>query len=192
MTEPSTPASGDPNAAPSRRGGGHRACGERRSRGLHPADRALPDRPATGSPGGCLGIPTRRPMPPRTRSCTPTTRSRKYRGGLFRSWLLRITANASYDILRRAQRKPTTTLPDAEEGEAELPTRSAADPEAEAGVPSSTATSTSPSAGCRRTSAPRSCCATSTGWTTPRWPTRHPRSGRSSHGSIADGSDCAS
>ena len=41
----------------------------------------------------------------------------KYRGGLFRSWLLRITANASYDILRRAQRKPTTTLPDAEEEE---------------------------------------------------------------------------
>lgn len=57
----------------------------------------------------------------------------KYRGGLFRSWMLRITANASYDILRRAQRKPTTTLPDAEEGEAELPDRSAADPEAEAG-----------------------------------------------------------
>ena len=57
----------------------------------------------------------------------------KYRGGLFRSWLLRITANASYDILRRAQRKPTTTLPDAEEGEAELPDRAAADPEAEAG-----------------------------------------------------------
>ena len=57
----------------------------------------------------------------------------KYRGGLFRSWLLRITANASYDILRRAQRKPTTTLPDAEEGEAELPDRYAADPEAEAG-----------------------------------------------------------
>ena len=25
-----------------------------------------------------------------------------YRGGVFRSWLLRITANASYDILRRA------------------------------------------------------------------------------------------
>ncbi len=57
----------------------------------------------------------------------------KYRGGLFRSWLLRITANASYDILRRAQRRPTTTLPDAEEGEAELPDRGAPDPEAEAG-----------------------------------------------------------
>ena len=57
----------------------------------------------------------------------------KYRGGLFRSWLLRITANASYDILRRAQRRPTTTLPDAEEGEAELPDLSAPDPAAEAG-----------------------------------------------------------
>lgn len=57
----------------------------------------------------------------------------KYRGGLFRSWLLRITANASYDILRRAQRRPTTALPDAEEGEAELPDTHAPDPEAEAG-----------------------------------------------------------
>ncbi|MEX0710226.1 MAG: sigma-70 family RNA polymerase sigma factor [Chloroflexota bacterium] len=56
----------------------------------------------------------------------------KYRGGLFRSWLLRITANASYDILRRAQRRPTTTLPDAEEGQAELPDDRALDPVAEA------------------------------------------------------------
>lgn len=44
----------------------------------------------------------------------------RYRGGIFRSWILRITANASYDILRRAQRRPTTTLPDPAEGEAEL------------------------------------------------------------------------
>jgi RNA polymerase sigma-70 factor (ECF subfamily) len=57
----------------------------------------------------------------------------RFRGGIFRAWLLRITANASYDILRRAQRRPTTTLPDADEGEAELPDRSAPDPEAEAG-----------------------------------------------------------
>jgi RNA polymerase sigma-70 factor (ECF subfamily) len=57
----------------------------------------------------------------------------KYRGGLFRSWILRITANASYDILRRAQRRPTTTLPDAEEGQAELPDMGAVDPAAEAG-----------------------------------------------------------
>ncbi len=57
----------------------------------------------------------------------------KYRGGLFRSWLLRITANASYDILRRMQRRPTTVLPDPEEGAVELPDLGATDPEAEAG-----------------------------------------------------------
>ena len=56
----------------------------------------------------------------------------KYRGGTFRSWILRITANASYDILRRAQRRPTTTLPDVEEGEAELPDVRAVDPAVEA------------------------------------------------------------
>jgi RNA polymerase sigma-70 factor (ECF subfamily) len=56
----------------------------------------------------------------------------KFRGGLFRSWMLRITANASYDILRRAQRRPTTTLPDPDEGEAELPDLAAVNPVAEA------------------------------------------------------------
>jgi RNA polymerase sigma-70 factor (ECF subfamily) len=56
-----------------------------------------------------------------------------YRGGIFRSWLLRITANASYDILRRAQRRPTTALPDVEAGEAELADPFGADPVAEAG-----------------------------------------------------------
>jgi RNA polymerase sigma-70 factor (ECF subfamily) len=55
-----------------------------------------------------------------------------YRGGAFRSWLLRIAANASYDILRRAQRRPTATLPDPEQGEPELPDRAAADPLGEA------------------------------------------------------------
>ena len=55
-----------------------------------------------------------------------------YRGGVFRSWLLRITANASYDILRRQQRRPTTTLPDPEEGAPELPDLSAPNPVAEA------------------------------------------------------------
>ena len=55
-----------------------------------------------------------------------------YRGGIFRSWLLRITANASYDILRRQQRRPTTTLPDPEEGAPELPDHSAPNPVAEA------------------------------------------------------------
>jgi RNA polymerase sigma-70 factor, ECF subfamily len=52
----------------------------------------------------------------------------RYRGGQFRSWLLRITANASYDILRRQQRRPTTTLPDPEEGQAELPDAEAPNP----------------------------------------------------------------
>ena len=55
-----------------------------------------------------------------------------YRGGVFRSWLLRITANASYDILRRAQRRPTSQLPDPEGGAPELPDVRAVDPEAEA------------------------------------------------------------
>ncbi len=55
-----------------------------------------------------------------------------YRGGVFRSWLLRITANASYDILRRQQRRPTTTLPDPDEGAPELPDPGAPNPVAEA------------------------------------------------------------
>jgi RNA polymerase sigma-70 factor, ECF subfamily len=55
-----------------------------------------------------------------------------YRGGVFRSWLLRITANASYDILRRQQRRPTTPLPDPEEGAPELPDLEAVNPVAEA------------------------------------------------------------
>ena len=55
-----------------------------------------------------------------------------YRGGIFRSWLLRITANASYDILRRAQRRPSSPLPDPEEGAPELPDIDAVNPVAEA------------------------------------------------------------
>ena len=55
-----------------------------------------------------------------------------YRGGIFRSWLLRITANASYDILRRAQRKPSSPLPDPDEGAPELPDLGAVNPETEA------------------------------------------------------------
>lgn len=56
-----------------------------------------------------------------------------YRGGIFRSWLLRITANASYDILRRAQRRPSSPLPDGEEGSApELPDIGAVNTVAEA------------------------------------------------------------
>ena len=56
----------------------------------------------------------------------------RYRGGIFRSWLLRITANASYDILRRAQRRPTQAMPDPEEGGVELPDPAAANPVTEA------------------------------------------------------------
>ena len=52
----------------------------------------------------------------------------QFRGGVFRAWLLRITANASYDILRRLQRRPTTELPDPEEGQAELPDMGAPNP----------------------------------------------------------------
>ena len=55
-----------------------------------------------------------------------------YRGGIFRSWLLRITANASYDILRRAQRRPSSPLPDPDEGGPELPDLGAVNPLAEA------------------------------------------------------------
>ena len=55
-----------------------------------------------------------------------------YRGGIFRSWLLRITANASYDILRRAQRRPSSPLPDPDEGAPELPDLGAVNPVAEA------------------------------------------------------------
>jgi RNA polymerase sigma-70 factor, ECF subfamily len=55
-----------------------------------------------------------------------------FRGGIFRSWLLRITANASYDILRRGQRRPSTQLPDPEEGGIELPDPAATNPVAEA------------------------------------------------------------
>ena len=55
-----------------------------------------------------------------------------YRGGIFRSWLLRITANASYDILRRAQRRPSSPLPDPDEGAPELPDLAAVNPHVEA------------------------------------------------------------
>jgi RNA polymerase sigma-70 factor (ECF subfamily) len=35
-----------------------------------------------------------------------------YRGGLFKTWLLRIVANRCYDELRRRQRRPTDSLDD--------------------------------------------------------------------------------
>jgi RNA polymerase sigma-70 factor, ECF subfamily len=41
-----------------------------------------------------------------------------YRGGSFRSWLLKIVTNSAYDILRRAQRHPNQSLfPKDEDGE---------------------------------------------------------------------------
>jgi RNA polymerase sigma-70 factor (ECF subfamily) len=57
---------------------------------------------------------------------------RSFRGGVFRSWLMRITANASYDILRRAQRRPTSAMPDPDEGGPELADIGAANPVEEA------------------------------------------------------------
>jgi RNA polymerase sigma-70 factor (ECF subfamily) len=42
----------------------------------------------------------------------------QYRGGSFKSWLLRIVTNACYDELRRRQRRPVTPLiPETDEGE---------------------------------------------------------------------------
>jgi len=35
---------------------------------------------------------------------------RRFRGGSFKAWLLRIVTNASYDELRRKKRRPTTSL----------------------------------------------------------------------------------
>jgi len=41
-----------------------------------------------------------------------------FRGGSFRGWLLRITTNSAYDVLRRAKRRPTQPLfPEDEDGE---------------------------------------------------------------------------
>jgi RNA polymerase sigma-70 factor (ECF subfamily) len=56
----------------------------------------------------------------------------RFRGGVFRSWMLRITANASYDMLRRTQRRPTSPLPEPDEGQAEMPDANAPNPVAEA------------------------------------------------------------
>jgi RNA polymerase sigma-70 factor (ECF subfamily) len=55
---------------------------------------------------------------------------RAYRGGSFKAWLLRIVTNASYDELRRRQRRPTTPLEplDAEDEEEVETPRWLADP----------------------------------------------------------------
>jgi RNA polymerase sigma-70 factor, ECF subfamily len=58
-----------------------------------------------------------------------------YRGGIFRSWMLRITANASYDLMRRSRRRPASRLPDPEQengGGPELADVAAVDPAGEA------------------------------------------------------------
>ena len=39
---------------------------------------------------------------------------RKFRGGSFKAWILRIVTNACYDQLRRKQRRPTESLDDLE------------------------------------------------------------------------------
>lgn len=47
-----------------------------------------------------------------------------FRGGSFKSWLLRIVTNACYDELRKRKRRPATSLEDLsseEDGEFELP-----------------------------------------------------------------------
>jgi RNA polymerase sigma-70 factor (ECF subfamily) len=42
---------------------------------------------------------------------------RSFRGGSFRSWLLRIATNTCYDVLRARKRRPTTSLDINPEGE---------------------------------------------------------------------------
>ena len=40
---------------------------------------------------------------------------KKFRGGSFRAWLMRITTNACYDELRRAKRRPSSSLDELDE-----------------------------------------------------------------------------
>ncbi len=42
---------------------------------------------------------------------------KSFRGGSFKSWLLRIVTNATYDELRRRKRRPATSLNDLMDGE---------------------------------------------------------------------------
>ncbi|MGD8404563.1 MAG: RNA polymerase sigma factor [Anaerolineales bacterium] len=54
---------------------------------------------------------------------------RSFRGGSFKSWLLRTVTNACYDELRRQKRRPTTPLePEMEDGEEMDTPRWLADP----------------------------------------------------------------
>lgn len=55
---------------------------------------------------------------------------KSFRGGSFKSWLLRIVTNACYDDLRRKKRRPATSLDElveGEDGEAEFDVPSAED-----------------------------------------------------------------
>lgn len=54
---------------------------------------------------------------------------KSFRGGSFKSWLMRTVTNACYDELRRKKRRPTTPLePDSEDGEEMDSPRWLADP----------------------------------------------------------------
>ena len=58
---------------------------------------------------------------------------KRYRGGSFRAWLLRIVTNACYDELRRRKRRPTVSLDEMTEQESALPVASPSEgPEAAA------------------------------------------------------------
>ena len=46
---------------------------------------------------------------------------KRYRGGSFRAWLLRIVTNACYDELRRRKRRPAVSLDEMEEQESPMP-----------------------------------------------------------------------
>src|SRR5215510_1333290 len=50
---------------------------------------------------------------------TAYRRLETYRGGSFRSWLLRITTNTCYDELRRRKRRPATAFDDLPGGDSD-------------------------------------------------------------------------
>lgn len=52
----------------------------------------------------------------------------KFRGGVFRSWLLRIATNACYDALRARKRRPAVSLDAAQEAEDDGPAFDIPDP----------------------------------------------------------------
>ncbi len=53
---------------------------------------------------------------------------KQFRGGSFRSWLLRIATNACYDVLRSRQRRPTVSLDQDTDEEGESAPLQIADP----------------------------------------------------------------